>query len=51
MENNDIQIKIKASYEQGDVCEFDWGEAKLTIDGVLRTYQMADFTTAYGKGS
>jgi hypothetical protein len=39
---------IKATYELGDVCEFDWGEVKLTIGGVLRVFQMAAFTTAYG---
>lgn len=48
LEQQPKEAFIKASYEQGDVCEFDWGEAKLTIDGTLRTFQMAVFTSAYG---
>jgi hypothetical protein len=48
LEQHPKEAFIKASYELGDVCEFDWGEAKLTIGGVLRTFQMAAFTTAYG---
>jgi transposase-like protein len=48
LEQQTKEAFIKASYDLGDVCEFDWGEAKLTIDGVLRTFQMAVFTTAYG---
>ncbi|EYE87190.1 transposase [Fervidicella metallireducens AeB] len=39
---------IKAEYEYGDVCEFDWGEAKLYINGELKTLQMAVFTSAKG---
>ncbi|WP_102399042.1 IS21 family transposase [Haloimpatiens massiliensis] len=39
---------IKAEYELGDVCEFDWGEVKLTIDGIDRKFQMAVFTSAKG---
>ncbi len=38
---------IKQGYEPGSVCEFDWGEVKLVIDGVRRTYQMAVFTCAW----
>lgn len=48
LEHQPKEAFIKASYELGDVCEFDWGEVKLTIGGVLRTFQMAAFTTAYG---
>jgi transposase len=39
---------IKAEYELGDVCEFDWGEVKLTINDMDRTFQMAVFTSAKG---
>jgi transposase len=48
LEQTSKEAYIKASYEPGDVCEFDWGEAKLTINGMLRVYQMAAFTSAYG---
>ena len=40
---------IRQSYAAGDMCEFDWGTAKLNIGGTgSRKYQMAVFTTAYG---
>ena len=39
---------IKAEYEFGDICEFDWGDVKVTINGKLRILQMAVFTSAYG---
>lgn len=39
---------IKGAYSPGDICEFDWGEVKLTINGETRTFQMAVFTSAYG---
>ena len=39
---------IKAVYQPGEVCEFDWGEVKLTIGGRLQVLQMAVFTSAYG---
>lgn len=35
-------------YKPGDICEFDWGEVKLTIGGKTQKYQMAVFTSAYG---
>ena len=35
---------IRQEYSLGDVCEFDWGEVKLEIDGTLKTIQMAVFT-------
>lgn len=38
---------IRAIYEPGVVCEFDWGEVKLEIGGRLKTYQLAVFTMAY----
>jgi transposase len=40
---------IKQEYEYGDVCEFDWGEVKLSIGGEdYRKYNMAAFATAKG---
>ena len=37
---------IRQVYNPGDVCEFDWGEVKLEIDGQMRTLYMAVFTPA-----
>lgn len=39
---------IKSSYKPGDVCEFDWGDVKIKINGKMRRLQMAVFTSAYG---
>lgn len=39
---------IKAEYEPGNTCEFDWGDVKITIKGKLRVLQMAVFASAYG---
>ena len=39
---------VKQVYEYGEVCEFDWGEVKLEIDGKVRSYRMAIFTSAKG---
>jgi len=38
---------IRQNYEAGKVCEFDWGEVKLEINGVRRVYQLAVFTLAW----
>ena len=38
---------IRQEYAAGNVCEFDWGEVKLKIDGTYRRYQLAVFTSAY----
>ncbi len=38
---------IRQVYKPGSVCEFDWAEIKLTIDGVLGRYYLAVFTSAY----
>ena len=38
---------IKQIYNPGEVCEFDWGDVKLYIDGKLQTLNMAVFTSAY----
>lgn len=37
---------IRQVYNPGDVCEFDWGEVKLEINGQMRTLHMAVFTPA-----
>ncbi len=39
---------IKGSYLPGVVCEFDWGEVKVVINGKRRTLQLAVFTSAFG---
>jgi len=38
---------IRQQYEPCGVCEFDWGEVKLKIDGIDRVYQLAVFTLAW----
>ena len=38
---------IRQHYEPGVVCEFDWGEVKLTIGESERVFQLAVFTPAY----
>lgn len=38
---------IRQEYQPGEVCEFDWGEIKVYIDGVLTRLQLAVFTSAY----
>lgn len=42
---------IKAEYDPGDVCEFDWGEVKLYIDNELKVLQLSTFTSAKGNFS
>jgi len=37
---------IKQQYNYGDICEFDWGEVKLVINGIDVKYRMAVFTMA-----
>lgn len=37
---------IKQQYDYGDICEFDWGEVKLVIDGIDMKFRMAVFTMA-----
>ena len=39
---------IRIDYAPGDICEFDWADVNLYIDGQLKTFQMAIFTSAYG---
>jgi len=38
---------IRQVYEPGNECEFDWGEIKIYISGVLTRFQLAVFTTSY----
>jgi len=38
---------IKQGYGEGSVCEFDWGEVKIMVDGKYRRYYLAVFTSAY----
>lgn len=37
---------IKQNYDYGDICEFDWGEVKLSINNVEIKFRMAVFTMA-----
>lgn len=39
---------IKQTYAYGEVCEFDWMEVKLFINGELKRLYMAVFTSASG---
>ncbi len=39
---------IRQEYTPGEVCEFDWGEVKLTIAGKSRICQMAVFSPTWG---
>lgn len=48
LEKKPKEAYIKGFYLPGDVCEFDWGEVKVTIGGKSRVLQMAVFTSAYG---
>ncbi|QDI90224.1 IS21 family transposase [Salicibibacter halophilus] len=48
LEHRAKEAFIKETYMPGDVCEFDWGEVKITVDGRLQPFQMAVFTSAYG---
>jgi len=46
--NTGAEAYIKAEYDYGDVCEFDWGEAKIYIGDELKTLQMAVLASAKG---
>jgi transposase len=39
---------IRQVFQPGSVCEFDWGEIKLTLSGRLTRLQLSVFTSAYG---
>jgi transposase len=38
---------IKQGYAAGSCCEFDWAEVKLMMDGKLRKFYLAVFTSAF----
>jgi transposase-like protein len=38
---------IKQDYAVGSSCEFDWAEVKILINGVLRRFYMAVFTSSF----
>ncbi|WP_286680726.1 hypothetical protein [Tepidanaerobacter sp. EBM-49] len=38
--NKGAEAYIKAEYDYGDVCEFDWGEARIYIRGELKTVRV-----------
>jgi transposase len=47
IEDRHREAFIRQEYELGEVCEFDWGTAKLDIGGTgYKKYQMAVFTPA-----
>ncbi|WP_348981348.1 IS21 family transposase [Bacillus sp. DNRA2] len=48
LERKTKEAFIKGSYLPGQICEFDWGEVKVRINGNWRKLQMAVFTSAYG---
>lgn len=48
MQRRTKEAYIKGVYNPGDICEFDWGEVKLFINGKLERFQLAVFATAYG---
>lgn len=41
---------IRGYYPPGESCEFDWGEAKLYLDGKLQRLYMAVFTLGHSNG-
>jgi transposase len=38
---------IRQDYSEGHMCEFDWAEVKLKLDGQYRRYYLAVFTSAF----
>ncbi len=48
LENIHSESFIKQKYSPGEICEFDWGEVKIFINGKLRVFQQAVFTSAFG---
>ena len=46
-ENKRKEAFIKQVFSPGCTCEFDWGEVKLIINGELKKFNMAVFTSAY----
>lgn len=48
LEDREKEGFIKQVYDYGEVCEFDWGEVKVTIGGEDKKLQLAVFTSAKG---
>jgi transposase len=46
-EQRSSEAFIRQRYQPGSVCEFDWGEVKLHIQGKRTVLQMAVFTSGY----
>jgi transposase len=46
-EKRSTEAFIRQRYTPGSVCEFDWGEIKIQIDGRRTVLQMAVFTSGY----
>ena len=38
---------VRQGYGEGSVCEFDWAEVKIMLEGKYRRYYLAVFTSAY----
>lgn len=49
-ENKSHEAFIRGYYPPGESCEFDWGEAKLYINGKLHRLYMAVFTLNHSNG-
>lgn len=43
-------VFLRLSYSPGEICEFDWGEFHLTINGKQKKVYMAVFTFSYSNG-
>jgi len=41
------EVFIRQCYKPGEICEFDWGEVKLLINGESKKLNMAVFTSSY----
>ncbi len=46
-EKRSSEAFIRQRYQPGSVCEFDWGEVKININGKRTVLQMAVFTSGY----
>lgn len=46
-EKRSSEAFIRQRYKPGSVCEFDWGEVKININGKRTVLQMAVFTAGY----
>jgi len=49
LRNRQKQVFIRQQYELGDRLEYDFGEVRLIIGGVIGTYHMAVFVSPAGK--